>query len=85
MKKIFDKMTQGSVKLVERFLPDPYIFAIILTFVVFIVAMITTQSGPVTIVEAWYGEFWSILAFSIQMAMILVTCTILANSPLFKK
>ena len=85
MKKIFDKMTQGSVKLVERFLPDPYIFAIILTFVVFVVAMITTQSGPVTIVEAWYGGFWSLLAFSMQMAMILVTGTILATAPLFKK
>jgi len=85
MKKIFDKMTQGSVKLVERFLPDPYIFAIILTFVVFVVAMITTQSGPITIVEAWYGGFWSLLAFSMQMAMILVTGTILANAPLFKK
>jgi short-chain fatty acids transporter len=85
MKKIFDKMTQGSVKLVERFLPDPYIFAIILTFVVFLVAMITTQSGPLTIVEAWYGGFWSLLAFSMQMAMILVTGTILATAPLFKK
>ncbi|AUD65965.1 short-chain fatty acid transporter [Tenericutes bacterium MZ-XQ] len=85
MKKIFDKMTQGSVKLVERFLPDPYIFAIILTFVVFLVAMITTQSGPLTIIEAWYGGFWSLLQFSMQMAMILVTGTILATAPLFKK
>ncbi len=67
MKKIFDKMTQGSVKLVERFLPDPYIFAIILTFVVFLVAMITTQSGPLTIIEAWYGGFWSLLQFSMQL------------------
>lgn len=85
MKKIFDKMTQGSVKLVERFLPDPYIFAIILTFVVFLVAMLTTQSGPLTIIEAWYGGFWSLLQFSMQMAMILVTGTILATAPLFKK
>ncbi len=85
MKKVFDKLTQGSVKLVERFLPDPYIFAIILTFIVFIIAMITTQSSPLTIVEAWYGGFWSLLAFSMQMAMILVTGTILATAPLFKK
>lgn len=37
------------------------------------------------IVEAWYGGFWSLLAFSMQMAMILVTGTILATAPLFKK
>jgi len=61
MKKFFDKMTAGSVKLVERFLPDPYIFAIVLTFFVFIVAMFVTQSTPFDIVEAWYGGFWSLL------------------------
>ena len=85
MKKLFDKLTAGSVKLVERFLPDPYIFAIILTFFVFIVSMIVTKSTPLNIVEAWYGGFWTLLAFSMQMAMILVTGTILATAPLFKK
>ena len=85
MKKFFDKMTQGSVKLVEKYLPDPYLFAVVLTFIVFIVSMIATQSGPITIVEAWYGGFWSLLSFAMQMAMILVTGTILATAPLFKK
>ena len=85
MKKLFDKLTAGSVKLVERFLPDPYIFAIILTFFVFLVSMIVTKSTPLDIVSAWYGGFWTLLAFSMQMAMILVTGTILATAPLFKK
>jgi len=85
MKKIFDKMTQGSVKLVEKFLPDPYIFAILLTFFVVIISLIVTKSTPLNIIEAWYGGFWSLLTFSMQMAMILVTGTILATAPLFKK
>jgi len=85
MKKIFDKLTQGSVKLVEKYLPDPYIFAILLTFFVFIISMIVTKSAPLNVVQAWYGGFWSLLTFSMQMAMILVTGTILATAPLFKK
>ena len=85
MKKIFDKMTQGSVKLVEKFLPDPYIFAILLTFFVVIISLIVTKTTPLNIIEAWYGGFWSLLTFSMQMAMILVTGTILATAPLFKK
>ncbi len=85
MKKLFDKLTQGSVKLVEKYLPDPYIFAVILTFLVIIVSLIVTGATPMNIVEAWYGGFWSLLAFSMQMAMILVTGTILATAPLFKK
>jgi short subunit fatty acids transporter len=85
MKKVFDKMTGGSVKLVEKYLPDPYIFAIILTFFVFIVAMIVTANTPINVIEAWYGGFWSLLAFAMQMALILVTGTILATAPPFKK
>jgi len=85
MKKIFDKLTQGSVKLVEKFLPDPYIFAILLTFFVVIISLIVTKTTPLNIIEAWYGGFWSLLTFSMQMAMILVTGTILATAPLFKK
>ena len=85
MKKLFDKLTGGSVKLVEKYLPDPYIFAIVLTFFVFILSMIITRATPLNVVEAWYGGFWSLLAFSMQMAMILVTGTILATAPAFKK
>jgi short-chain fatty acids transporter len=85
MKKLFNKLTQGSVKLVERFLPDPFIFAIILTFLVVVVSMLVTQATPIGVVEAWYGGFWSLLAFSMQMALILVTGTILATAPAFKK
>jgi short-chain fatty acids transporter len=85
MKKIFDKMTQGSVKLVEKYLPDPYIFAILLTFFVVIISLIVTKTTPLNIIEAWYGGFWSLLAFTMQMAMVLITGTILATAPLFKK
>jgi short-chain fatty acids transporter len=85
MKKFFEKMTNGSVKLVERFLPDPYIFAVILTFVVIVAALLVTNIPFIGIVEAWYGGFWSLLTFTMQMALVLVTGTILATAPLFKK
>jgi short-chain fatty acids transporter len=85
MKKLFDKLTSGSVKLVEKYLPDPFIFAIILTFLVVIVSMLITKTTPIGVVEAWYGGFWNLLSFSMQMALILVTGTILATAPAFKK
>lgn len=85
MKKLFDKLTAGSVKLVEKYLPDPFIFAVILTFLVIIISLFVTKTTPIGIVQAWYGGFWSLLLFSMQMALILVTGTILANAPLFKK
>jgi short-chain fatty acids transporter len=85
MKKVFDKMTAGSVKLVEKFLPDPFIFAVILTFVVVAASMLFTKQTPMGVVEAWYGGFWTLLAFSMQMTLVLVTGTILATAPAFKR
>jgi short-chain fatty acids transporter len=85
MKKYFDKLTRGSVKLVEKYLPDPFIFAIILTFIVIVASMLVTKTSPIGVVEAWYGGFWNLLAFSMQMTLVLVTGTILATAPAFKK
>ncbi|MBA6340929.1 short-chain fatty acid transporter [Colwellia sp. MB02u-10] len=85
MKNIFVKFTDSSVSLVKNWLPDPFVFAVILTFVVFIAAIPLTQSSPMDLVTAWYGGFWSILSFAMQMAMVLVTGTILATTDVFKK
>ena len=85
MKKAFEKLTQGCVKLVERFLPDPFIFAVILTFIVVVASLLFTGQTPMGVVKAWYGGFWNLLAFSMQMVLVLVTGTILATAPAFKK
>ncbi|MFP4078171.1 MAG: short-chain fatty acid transporter [Candidatus Izemoplasmataceae bacterium] len=85
MKKAFDKLTQGSVRLVEKYLPNPFIFAILLTFVVFISAVLFTQNGPIGVLDAWYGGFWNLLPFSMQMTLVLVTGTIMATAPAFKR
>jgi len=63
--------------------PDPFVLAIGLTVLVFALAAIVEGTGPVEIVEAWQGDtgFWSLLAFSMQMVLILVTGHALASSP----
>ena len=39
--------------LVERFIPSALVFAIALTFIVAVLALILTDAGPVTVVEEW--------------------------------
>ncbi len=85
MKRIFNNMTQFSVGLMQKYLPDPFIFAVILTFIVFAVALLVTGASPLSIIEAWSGGLWSLLSFSMQMALVLVTGTILATAPPFKR
>ncbi|MGG1686722.1 short-chain fatty acid transporter [Pseudalkalibacillus sp. NRS-1564] len=74
-----------SNRIMQRYLPDPFLFVIILTFVVFAFGLVFTGSSPVQMVQ-YFGEgFWSLLAFSMQMVLVLVTGYVLASSPLFKK
>lgn len=79
------KLTKGCVALVQRYLPDPYLFAVILTLIVFIMGLGIAQNSPLQMVQHWGNGFWSLLAFSMQMALVLVTGHTLASSPPFKK
>lgn len=66
----------------KRWLPDSFIFALILTLVATVWALFAVDVGPVKIAEAWYKGFWSLLGFSMQMVLILVTGYAIAISPI---
>lgn len=72
-------------RIMQRYLPDPFLFVIILTFVVFGLGLIFTDSGPYQMAQHWGGGFWSLLTFSMQMVLVLVTGHVLASSNIFKK
>lgn len=82
---MFKKLTQASVKLVQNYLPDPFLFAVILTLIVFLAGMGVTSQGPIDMIKHWGNGFWSLLAFSMQMALVLVTGHTLASTPIIKK
>lgn len=71
-------------RLVQRYLPDAFLFAIILTFLVFVIGIIFTDSGPVDMINHWGTGFWDLLAFTMQMALVVITGYILANAPVIK-
>lgn len=84
---MFKKFTNGCVRIVNRWLPDPFLFAVILTIVVFIASMIGTQQNPVQLVNAWGNSsgFWGLLAFSMQMALVLVLGSAMASAKVCKQ
>ena len=47
---MFKKFTNACVRLMNRWLPDPFLFAILLTIVVFIGAWIGTGLNPLQLV-----------------------------------
>lgn len=77
---MFGAMTRFFDRIVQRYLPDAFIFAILLTILVFIIGVLATNSSPVDMVNYWGSGFWDLLAFTMQMALIVVTGYILASS-----
>ena len=84
---MFKKFTNGCVRVVNRWLPDPFLFAIILTIVVFIASMIGTQQSPIALVDSWGNSsgFWGLLSFSMQMALVLVLGSAMASAKVCKR
>jgi len=78
---IIKKLTNVLVKLVKRYLPNPYVFAIILSVIVFVMGLILTENGPYKMLNYWYTGYFSLLKFTMQMIFVLITGYALARSP----
>jgi len=74
------RITRVFVKYAERYIPDPYLYALILTFITAGAAFIWTPADAAKIASAWYDGIWAILAFAMQMALILATGVTLAEA-----
>ena len=79
------RMGEFFTRIMEKYLPDAYLFAIILTFISFILALVFTDAGFMGTINAWWGGIWGILAFAMQMTLILVTGHSLALAPPVKR
>ena len=76
------KATAGFfVRLVERWMPDPFVIAVLLTLLVFVLAVAVAGFGPVDAVTAWGDSFWNLLTFTMQIVLTLALGHALAHTP----
>ena len=75
------KLGEAIADRIERWMPNPFLFAILLTYLAAMAAFISEGSGPVEVAQSWYGGFWNLLQFSMQMVLILVTANVVAYHP----
>ena len=73
-------------KIVNRWLPDAFLFAIILTLVVFVAALLVTDNTPIDMLAYWGSDtgFWGLLSFTMQMCLVVVLGTALASAKVCK-
>ena len=74
------RISRFMTRFVSRWLPDPLIFAMLLTLLTFVIALWLTPQTPISMVKMWGDGFWNLLAFGMQMALIIVTGHALASS-----
>ena len=79
-------LTNFFVKIVNRWLPDAFLFAIILTIVVFLAALVVTDNGVLDMLRYWGSSegFWGLLSFSMQMALVVVLGSAFASARIVK-
>lgn len=76
---LLTRVAARLVHLAERFLPDAFVFALLATGLVVFAGLFT--AGPTKILDAWGKGFWSLLPFTLQMAMIIISGHVVASAP----
>ena len=66
----------------RKYMPDPLVLVIGLTLLTALLAIGFEGTSPRAVLNAWGGGFWDLLAFTMQMALVLVLGFVLAKTSL---
>lgn len=78
-------LSRPMVRIVDRYLPDPFVFVLVLTLIAGLAAVLTQGTGPLQVVTMWGDGFWTLLTFSMQMLLVLITGYMMASTPLVRR
>jgi short-chain fatty acids transporter len=84
MLAIVRRLGERCSDLSEEYIPDPYVIAIVLTFVA-VLAALATGAGPRQTMTAWTNGVWSLLPFMAAISVLLMTGDAIAKSPTFTR
>ena len=82
---MINKILMFFVNLMQKYLPDPFTIAWLITLTVIGMALGMTNTSMVKIVENWGNGFFGILSFAMKMAMVIVTGYALAAAPIVQR
>jgi len=73
------------VRIMQKWMPDPFLFAVVLTFLAYGISLALTATGPVELLTHWYGGVFRLIKFAMQMILILVAGHALAGAPVVRR
>ena len=74
--KLGQKFTDNFTK----YMPSAYVFALLLTLIIGVLAITLTDTKPISVLEGWYDGFWNLLSFGMQIVLIIITAYCIAQS-----
>lgn len=78
------RVAQALARFTEKWFPDAFVFAALGTVLVAVLVLVNGGS-PVKMVQTFGDGFWDLTAFTLQMAMVVVTGYVVATSPPAKR
>nr|WP_282956867.1 TIGR00366 family protein [Bacillus mediterraneensis] len=78
---MLNRVSSRFSRLVERYLPDAFVIAVVLSLIVFVIGFLMNPTEPGTLIESFGDGFWVYLGFTMQMVLLLMTGITLAAVP----
>ena len=82
---MINKLGEKFTNVFQKYMPNSFVFAILLTIITSLVTFIWVETTPIKIIQSWYDGFWSLLEFGMQIVLIIITGFTIALSPVVKK
>jgi len=79
------KIGQRFSDLFTKVMPNSFVFALLLTLLTGMIALLFLDLSPMTVISSWYNGFFDLLAFGMQIALIVITGYSIAISPLVSR
>lgn len=79
------RISLATNTLVRRYMPDPFVLAVMLLAVVFVAGVALTPSTPAEMMTHFGAGVWSLLGFAMQLSLVVVTGATLAETPVIKR
>ncbi len=79
------KLGEKFTHLFLKYMPDAFVFALLLTLITAFGAFIWLDVPPLKIITSWYDGFFDLLAFGMQIVLLIITGFSIALSPIVKK
>ena len=75
-----EKLTMFFTRIMQRYTPDPLTIAVLFTIFTFLLVMIIEGTPFLESVNMWGSGFWDLLAFTMQISLVLMTGYALAST-----